>query len=124
MCNTIRIQVIKYALVGLANTALTAIVIFGMMKMGADVYPANAIGYIVGIIFSFIMNAQFTFSSSVSSTKFLKFISVCTICYLFNIMAMRLFFALMPERIYTAQIVGMFFYTAIGFILNKYWSMK
>ncbi|HBU4467398.1 TPA: polysaccharide biosynthesis protein GtrA [Klebsiella pneumoniae] len=30
----------------------------------------------------------------------------------------------MPEKIYSAQILGMFTYTITGFILNKFWAMK
>jgi len=122
--NETKLQVVKYACVGLANTALTAIVIFGLMQVGVGVYPSNASGYIAGIIFSFVMNAKFTFSTSLSSMRFIKFISVCAICYILNIMAMKTFFIIMPEKVYTAQVIGMFFYTSTGFILNKFWSMK
>ncbi|AFQ64966.1 hypothetical protein A79E_1622 [Klebsiella pneumoniae subsp. pneumoniae 1084] len=33
-------------------------------------------------------------------------------------------FVFMPEKIYSAQILGMFTYTITGFILNKFWAMK
>ena len=117
-----KLQVIKYACVGLANTALTATVIFGLMQAGVGVYPSNASGYITGIIFSFVMNAKFTFSTSLSSMRFIKFLSACAICYILNIM--KAFLIIMPEKLYTAQVIGMFFYTSTGFILNKFWSMK
>jgi len=122
--NETRLQVVKYIFVGLANTALTATVIFGLMQIGVGVYPSNAFGYIAGIIFSFVMNATFTFSTSLSSMRFIKFISACAICYILNILAMKAFFILMPEKVYAAQVIGMFFYTSTGFVLNKFWSMK
>ncbi|WP_311916972.1 GtrA family protein [Escherichia coli] len=84
----------------------------------------NVSGYVAGILFSFIMNVRFTFSTSLSLIKFIKFLSVCAICYIFNLVAMKFFLTLMPQHVYTAQFIGMFFYTAIGFILNKFWSMK
>lgn len=124
MLNETKLQVVRYACVGLANTALTAIVIFGLMQIGVGVYPSNASGYIVGIIFSFVMNAKFTFSTSLSAMRLIKFILTCAICYILNIMAMKVFFILMPDKIYTAQVIGMFFYTSTGFIFNKFWSMK
>ncbi|MOA49221.1 GtrA-like protein [compost metagenome] len=94
------------------------------MQFGVGVYPSNASGYVAGIIFSFIMNVKFTFSTSLSLMRLIKFISVCAICYIFNLMAMKVFLIFMPENIYTAQFIGMFFYTAIGFAFNKYWTMK
>lgn len=117
-------QALKYVFVGLSNTAVTATVIFALLKSGVGIYPSNASGYIAGIFFSFVMNTKFTFSVSLSSLRFIKFISACAICYVLNLMAMKLSFMVMPDKIYTAQILGMFSYTATGFILNKYWSMK
>ncbi|WP_233527605.1 GtrA family protein [Serratia sp. PAMC26656] len=94
------------------------------MQFGIGIYPSNATGYIAGILFSFIMNVKFTFSTSLSLMRFIKFISACGICYIFNLMAMKVFLIFMPENAYTAQFIGMCFYTVTGFIFNKFWSMK
>ena len=121
--NTSR-EAVRYIIVGLANTAITAIAIFGLMHAGVGVYPSNATGYVVGIIFSFVMNAKFTFSTTLSPLRFIKFLSTCAFCYILNLIAMKVFFIVIPDAIYTAQVVGMIIYTTAGFILNKYWSMK
>lgn len=121
--NTSR-EALRYIIVGLANTAMTAVVIFGLMHAGVGVYPSNATGYVVGIIFSFVMNAKFTFSTTLSPLRFIKFLSTCAFCYILNLIAMKVFFIVIPNAIYTAQVVGMVIYTTAGFILNKYWSMK
>ncbi|MEB8291473.1 GtrA family protein [Klebsiella michiganensis] len=121
--NTSR-EALRYIIVGLANTAVTAVVIFGLMHAGVGVYPSNATGYVVGIIFSFVMNAKFTFSTTLSPLRFIKFLSTCAFCYILNLIAMKVFFIVIPNAIYTAQVVGMVIYTTAGFILNKYWSMK
>ena len=121
--NTSR-EAVRYIIVGLANTAMTAVVIFGLMHAGVGIYPSNATGYVVGIIFSFVMNAKFTFSTTLSPLRFIKFVSTCAFCYILNLIAMKVFFIVIPDAIYTAQVVGMIIYTTAGFILNKYWSMK
>ena len=117
-------EAFRYIIVGLANTAITAVVIFGLMHAGVGVYPSNATGYVVGIIFSFVMNAKFTFSTTLSPLRFIKFLSTCAFCYILNLIAMKVFFIVIPNAIYTAQVVGMIIYTTAGFIINKYWSMK
>ena len=117
-------EAFRYIIVGLANTAITAVVIFGLMHAGVGVYLSNATGYVVGIIFSFVMNAKFTFSTTLSPLRFIKFLSTCAFCYILNLIAMKVFFIVIPNAIYTAQVVGMVIYTTAGFILNKYWSMK
>ncbi len=117
-------QPVRYALVGLANTAVTAVIIFSLMKLGLGVYASNAAGYVVGILFSFVINSLFTFATALSKTRFIQFILVCGFCYVANVIAMKLFFLHFPTAVYSAQITGMFFYTVAGFLLNKYWAMK
>lgn len=125
----------KYIIVGVANTLLTMIVIFALMHVGMDMYVANAIGYLVGIIFSFIVNSLFTFSAKLSFRSLIKFFTACFISYLVNLLAIKSFFILFPAKIYLAQynvyldvylaqLCGMGFYTVTGFILNKFWVMK
>ena len=111
-------------LVGIVNTLITAVVIFLLMHLGLGIYLSNAMGYVVGIVFSFIANTIFTFTQPISINRLIKFLCVCFICYVANIIVIKIFFVFMPEKIYSAQILGMFTYTITGFILNKFWAMK
>ncbi|OUI78893.1 polysaccharide synthesis protein GtrA [Commensalibacter intestini] len=125
----------KYIMVGAANTLLTMLVIFALMHSGVNMYVSNALGYVVGIVFSFILNSLFTFSAKLSFEKLIKFLIVCLISYLINLIAIKAFLLLFPNRIYLAQynmhlevyiaqLCGMGFYTVTGFVLNKLWVMK
>ncbi|HBW3725402.1 TPA: GtrA family protein, partial [Klebsiella pneumoniae] len=49
-------QLMKYGLVGIVNTLITAVVIFLLRHLGLGIYLSNAMGYVVGIVFSFIAN--------------------------------------------------------------------
>ncbi|WP_353958354.1 GtrA family protein [Klebsiella pneumoniae] len=117
-------QLMKYGLVGIVNTLITAVVIFLLMHLGLGIYLSNAMGYVVGIVFSLIANTIFPFTQPVSINRLIKFLCVCFICYVANIIVIKIFFVFMPEKIYSAQILGMFTYTITGFILNKFWAMK
>ncbi len=44
-------QLMKYGLVGIVNTLITAVVIFLLMHLGLGIYLSNAMGYVVGIVF-------------------------------------------------------------------------
>ena len=118
------IQILRYAAVGVMNTCLTAAVIFIFMHLSFGVYSSNAIGYACGILFSFIANALFTFSVRPTSHRFAKFLAVCLVCWLVNLLAMKIFFWFFPFRIYTGQIIGMMFYTGSSFLINKWWAMR
>lgn len=117
-------QAVKYAAVGLANTAITAAVIFACMHSGIGVYSANAAGYVCGIIFSFIANTLFTFSTKISPIRFAKFLLSCLTCWVINALAIKFFLVIYPGNLYISQLVGMFVYTITGFAINKLWVMK
>lgn len=58
-------QFIKYAVVGCMNTALTLIVIFVCKSLlGVNPYVSNALGYIAGLINSFLWNRRWVFHST------------------------------------------------------------
>jgi putative flippase GtrA len=119
-----RSQAVRYCLVGGMNTVVTASVILALTAFGVGLYSANFSGYVVGILFSFILNTIFTFSSKLSISKLLKFLACCGVCYVINIFAMKITIIAGVENLYLVQLTGMFFYTAAGFIINKLWVMK
>lgn len=114
----------KYILVGIINTAITALLILLLMYLGLGVYTSNAFGYIAGITVSFILNTLFTFSTKLTWKRFIKFIINCGICYVVNLVVIYLVLYINNEWIYFAQLCGMGAYTVSGFILNKLWVMK
>lgn len=77
------IQFAKYAIVGVMNTLLTLIVIF-LCKSVFDIneYVSNAIGYVAGVINSFIWNRQWVFrSNGALSRQAVHFIIGFLVCY-------------------------------------------
>lgn len=117
-------QALRYCLVGGMNTAVTACVIFILIAIGYGLYVANFAGYVVGVLFSFILNTLFTFSSKPSASKLMKFLTCCGICYVINLFSMKIVMFFGIENIYFIQLTGMIFYTVSGFVINKLWVMK
>ncbi|MGL4491886.1 MAG: GtrA family protein, partial [Tannerellaceae bacterium] len=58
-------QVVKYGVVGLANTLFTALVIWVCMELFLwDPVVSNVVGYAIGLINSFVWNRRWTFRSN------------------------------------------------------------
>lgn len=55
------LQIVRFGLVGLANTAIGYGLILVGLRIGLGDYRANALGYAVGLLFSFFANRKFTF---------------------------------------------------------------
>ncbi len=120
-------SVVKYGMVGIINTLITAIIMFVLMNMfSVSLRISNVVGYIAGFINSFILNKLWTFKGRQASTlaQFLKFTGVFAVCFLLQhglvlVLAEKL---LLDKNI--SAIAGMVFYTGISYILNKLFTFK
>lgn len=76
-------QFIKFLIVGVINTLVTLIVIFVCKSLlGVNQWVSNAIGYVAGVINSFLWNKQWVFHSSKSAGReACKFMAGFLICY-------------------------------------------
>jgi len=139
-------QVIKYGIVGIINTLLTAITIWIMMRFVFQtekmknastlvISVSNITGYIVGLVNSFVFNRKWTFKSKNHWGKeFIKFVTAFLICYipqLFLVNALNTYTNIMVDfkplvisHDYTCQLIGIVFYTSLNFLINKYYTFK
>ncbi len=88
------------------------------------IYISNALGYVLGILFSFVVNSLFTFSTTLTSKRFIKFLASCAVCWVANIITVKIFLMMFSDFIYIAQLCGMIVYTISGYLINKLWVMK
>jgi len=117
-------QVVNFCLAGLVSTVFTLAVIYGLMFFGSGLVAANFTGYMLGIVLNFFINSHLTFKKKVNIRLFYRFLLVCLIAYMINLLGVLLVVAWLPKRAYSAQLLGMFLYTAVNFLLNRFWAMK
>ena len=77
------IQLVKYLLVGVMNTLITLAVIFVCkIYLGINPYVSNALGYLAGLINSFMWNRKWVFrSNGKMSREALHFLCGFMVCY-------------------------------------------
>jgi putative flippase GtrA len=81
------VQFLKFGIVGISNTLLTAATIWLLLRVfHSSNYLANIVGYVVGLVNSFIWNRRWTFENhaQVGATIF-KFIVTFAISYLLQL---------------------------------------
>lgn len=120
------IQLLKFGIVGVSNTLLTAITIWILLRvLHFNDYSSNIVGYIVGLVNSFIWNRKWTFANTakVKDTIF-KFIITFAISYLFQLGNLYLLIHYTQIDSYICQLISIVVYTIINFILNKYYTFK
>lgn len=133
------VQFIKYAMVGCLNTAVTLGVIFVLNSLcGINLYAANAIGYVAGLINSFIWNKNWVFKSSKGyKREALKFALGFGVCYALQLLVVYILasddFSLLQWNIMgiftlsgkgVATIIGNIIYTLANFIYNRLVTFK
>ncbi|MBN2660230.1 MAG: GtrA family protein [Tannerellaceae bacterium] len=119
-------QAIRYGVVGVSNTLITAVVIWVMMKMaGCSDVLSNITGYAAGVLNSFVLNKKWTFKSTIGWTRgAVRFGVVFGICYLMQLGLLLYLNKHLTIDSYFNQLLAMAFYTVINFIMNKYYTFK
>ncbi|MEI8273783.1 MAG: GtrA family protein, partial [Paludibacter sp.] len=116
---SILIQLLKFGIVGVANTLLTALTIWLLLKvLHYTDYLSNIIGYCIGLINSFIWNRKWTFRSSKSKLKsMIPFLIVFIISYIGNLSSVIISVDYLMIDPNIAQIFGIIVYSVLNFIL-------
>lgn len=131
-------QFIRYGLVGVLNTVVTLVVIFVCKSLlGVNDYVSNALGYVAGVVNSFIWNRQFVFHSHGRlSREMVLFLVGFAICYCVQFAIVWIlnqswfgkteydlgFFVISGYGI--ATLIGMVGYTICNFIYNRCVAFK
>ena len=133
------LQFVKYGLVGVMNTLITLIVIFLCKSIiGVNPMASNAIGYVAGLINSFLWNKKWVFKSDNGYVKeAIKFAVGWGICYCVQFvivyyLSYHTAFGLKEWSIGimvisgygVATLVGMVAYTIANFIYNRFITFR
>ena len=132
--NNSLIQFLKYACVGVLNTLVTLCVIFiCKVLLGVNPLVSNAIGYVAGVVNSFLWNKNWVFKTSGHYTReAVKFIVGFLICYGLQFLTAWLLsyqtplkefqvyiFAFTLSGYGIATLIGNVVYTMTNYVYNK-----
>lgn len=110
-------QSLRFATVGLVNTAIGLAAIYAVMfffRTGPAI--ANAVGYVIGLAVSFSLNRVWTFNSDRPVAHVLpKYLLVAALSYLLNLGAVIAATSHYSANPYLAQLLGVGIYTVCVF---------
>lgn len=117
-------QLIRYGIVGIANTLLTFVSYWIFRYSMGSVDWANGLSYALGMMCSFLLNKRWTFRSNNKTwhREALFFFMGSALCWCVQWMVFRACLKVVPEVL--AQLVGMVVYTLFGFLFNKKITFK
>ena len=111
-------QSLRFAAVGLINTAIGLAAIYGFMYfLRVGPAAANAMGYAIGFFSSFLLNRAWTFSSNRKITHVLpRYFFIAAISYLLNLGVVTAGAAFLQLNLYIVQLLGVSIYTLCMFL--------
>ncbi len=132
------VQFVKYCLVGVLNTLLTMGVIYLCSSFfGLNPYLSNALGYICGVINSFLCNKTWVFRSKGGYTReAVKFLVGFGLCYALQFWVVWMltesdfgsihfrFYGIVISGYGIATVLGNVVYTLANFVYNRLVTFK
>ena len=118
-------QFIKFAIVGVLNSAIQYLVFLFLYSLtGTPYLLASIIGYLAGMINSYILNRRWTFGSRSQKlfTELSRFVAVNLVSLGVNLGLLYLLVStgvMIPQWAQVVAIVGS---TLVNFVLNKVWT--
>ena len=116
-------ELLRFGLVGVANTLISAVLILALTWAGAGPFAANATGYVAGTLFSFFANARWTFGSKPTGTRFWKFIAVILASYGVNVVVLALSLRAGVGEV-ASQVPAMVCFTLVNFAGQRWWTFR
>ena len=118
-------QLVRFLLVGVCNTAVGLSCIYLAMWCGIDYRWANALGYAVGCVVAFLLNRSWTFQSRDSwRGSFARWLVVVIASYVLNFLTVLILRQGLLVGVYVAQLGGVIVYTGAAFIGSRLFAFR
>ena len=114
-------RLFRFALAGLANSAVGWAVIFGGLWAGLSGLAANAAGFGVGLVLSFTLNRRFVFgvTGAVRGREVAKFLAAFAVAYGANVAVLSAAQSALGADSPLAQLPAIGVYVVIFFFLSQ-----
>lgn len=114
-------QAVRFAAVGVVNTAVGyAVIYLCMLGMGWSPIASNVAGYAVGLCCSFLLNRRLTFrSQGAAHREAMRFLLAFVVAYLVNLAVLIASIGQLSIDPVWAQLVAGVAYTGVFFVLSK-----
>lgn len=112
-------RIVKYGSVGLINTIISYLIFYTLVSLGIHYLLASTVSFILGTIFSYIMNSNYTFSMYKSFRKFTKFFIITLISLSCSLILLYFLKNLVGFDVLLAQVIVVIVRFPIVYLLMK-----
>lgn len=116
-------QTLRYAAVGVVNTAVGLGAIWTLVALGLSPLTSNALGYALGLTVSFILNRTWTFQAR-DGMPVVRFLGAFAVCYSANLATLALGLKIAPQAVYLSQAAAVAVYSVLFFVICRYFVFR
>lgn len=114
----------RYSIAGVINGIVCYAVVFACMAKGVGAGTSNALGYLAGLITSFLQSRHWVFRSAGRIVDdWLRFLLVFALSYCMNLLTLRALLDI-GANAYFAQLASCAVYVGVSFALNSHWVFR
>lgn len=114
----------KFGVVGLTTVGLYFVVLALARPLIANVVALSLFAYVVSAVFNFVAQARFTFGSTPTGARLLRYILMHLLCMGLNAALIHTLIERMGVAFYPAQILVTFVIAGTSFILSRLWVYR
>jgi putative flippase GtrA len=117
-------QFIKFCIVGVANTTISLVAYYFLLKLGVHYLLASTISYCVGILNGYIFSTKFVFKKQRNKLQAFRFVGVNLSSLVINLLLLYILVDVFSVSEFIAQVIATIFNVIYNYSLNKFWTFK
>lgn len=119
------LKFIRYSIVGCLSTIIYFLSVFILVEFfNHTPLFASAVSFVIMTYFSFMLNKKYTFNSSFSHKKLLRFLLVSLIGFTLNFIIMFTIVNILSFHYFIGEVATTLVIPIINFILNHKWTFN
>lgn len=119
------VKFFRYSFVGCITTCIYFLSVFVLVELFSyDPVIGSAIAFFIMTIVSFFLNVRYTFASSVTNQKLLRFFMVSAVGFILNFVIMFLIVHSLNFHYLIGEFVTILIIPIVNFLLNNYWTFQ
>ena len=124
----VRVLFSRHFLIFITGGLISVAIDIGVMQLmiSLEINPlfAATVGFFSGLIFNYLYHVYFTFKSTISLAKLMRFMIVVCINYIITIILIYISYSLLIVGVLPGKILSLPIVAANGYLLSKHWVFK
>lgn len=112
-------KVVKFGMVGIWNTALSYLTFCILIYFDIFYLVASLLSFLTGTLFSYLMNSKYTFSATVNSRSFAKYLAILLVSLVISLLLLYVFKNVVGVNVLVAQILVVLVRFPVVYLLLK-----